>query len=152
VATVERHIAALPTEVFAVLADGWLYSGWVVGTSHMRAVEAEWPARGSRLFHASGVWPAVISDITVVEDVEPDERLVLAAEGGPLGGARIDLRLEPDGDGTKAHMTEHPVRGPGKWAHNPLFDAAIARRNTEALQRLAYLAEKPTSPPSGQRS
>jgi uncharacterized protein YndB with AHSA1/START domain len=146
-ATVDRLIAAPPADVFAVLADGWLYSGWVVGTSHMRAVEAGWPAAGSRLFHASGLWPAVIPDETVVEECAEDERLVLTAEGGPLGAARIGLRLAAEGGGTRVHMSEEPSKGLGRLVHNPLFDAAIARRNDEALQRLAYLSEKPEAPP-----
>ncbi len=43
-ATVHAHIDASPDSVFAVLADGWHYSNWVVGTSHVRAVQADWPA------------------------------------------------------------------------------------------------------------
>jgi hypothetical protein len=35
VATVSCHIDAEPDAVFAVLAEGWFYSNWVVGTSHV---------------------------------------------------------------------------------------------------------------------
>jgi uncharacterized protein YndB with AHSA1/START domain len=84
-ATVTAHIDARPEAVFAVLADGWAYSGWVVGTSHMQAVEDAWPAIGSRLFHASGVWPVILADETRVEAVAPDERLVMTARGRPSG-------------------------------------------------------------------
>ncbi len=65
-ATVTGRIDARPDQVWDVLADGWPYSNWVVGSSHMRAVEAAWPAAGSRLFHASGVWPATLRDETPV--------------------------------------------------------------------------------------
>ena len=61
-------MAASPPEVFAVLAEGWLYSDWVVGTSHVRAVDQHWPDAGTRLHHATGVWPLVVRDETVVED------------------------------------------------------------------------------------
>ena len=145
-ATVSARLAATPAQVFAVLADGWAYAGWVVGASHVRAVEATWPAVGSRLHHASGMWPAVVSDETRVEQVDPGRRLVLLACGGGLGDARVDLSLIPDGDGTRVTMVEHPTSGPGKWFHNPLADAVLHRRNTEALARLTCLVERPTSP------
>jgi hypothetical protein len=35
-----RASACSPQAVFEVLADGWLYPGWVVGASRMRAVDA----------------------------------------------------------------------------------------------------------------
>src|SRR6478672_13163745 len=103
------HIAATPHQVFAVLADGWRYSNWVVGTSHMRAVESEWPATGARLHHCSGIWPLVTRDETVVEESVPDRKLVLLAKGGILGSARVRLELEPDGDGTIVSLLEAPV-------------------------------------------
>jgi hypothetical protein len=43
-------------------------------------------------------------------------------------------------------MTEVPVAGPGKWAHNPVGDAVLARRNVEALARLSVLAQRATEP------
>jgi uncharacterized protein YndB with AHSA1/START domain len=147
VAVVTATIKGPPEAVFAVLADGWLYSNWVVGTSHMRAVQANWPAVGARLFHASGVWPLVTRDESIVEEVETERRLVLLAKGGALGQARVVLELEPAGDdATIVTMTETPVAGPGKWAHNPLSDALLARRNVEALARLACIAERRSQP------
>jgi uncharacterized protein YndB with AHSA1/START domain len=145
-ATVSRTVDASPAAVFAVLADGWLYSNWVVGTSHMRAVEANWPAVGSRLHHAAGVWPAVARDESVVEEVEPDRRLVLTAKGRPFGEARVVIELEGSGETTRITMTETPTAGPGKWIHNPLTEALLVRRNVEALARLAALAERRTQP------
>src|SRR6185437_5569282 len=99
-AAVTRRIEASPEAVYAVLADGWRYSNWVVGTSHMRAVESHWPATGARLHHCSGIWPVVTRDETVVEESVPNQRLVLLAKGGVLGSARVVLELEQDGDGT----------------------------------------------------
>ena len=146
-ATVERAIAATPSDVFSVLADGWLYSNWVVGTSHMRAVEADWPAAGSRLHHASGVWPAVVRDETIVDEVESDRRLVLTAQAWPFGAARVVLELAAEGEGaTQVSMTETPTSGPGKWLHNPASEAILVRRNVESLARLAALAERRTYP------
>jgi uncharacterized protein YndB with AHSA1/START domain len=145
-ATTSTTIHAAPAAVFAVLSDGWLYSNWVVGTSHMRAVEAAWPAVGSRLHHASGVWPAVARDETVVEENDPNHRLVLTAKGRPLGEARVVIELADQGEATVVTMTETPIAGPGKWAHNPLTEALLARRNVEALARLAALVERRTEP------
>jgi hypothetical protein len=42
--TVTRDVAATKQQVWDVLADGWSYSGWVVGNSRIRAVSASWPA------------------------------------------------------------------------------------------------------------
>jgi uncharacterized protein YndB with AHSA1/START domain len=140
------RIDASRAQVFAVLANGWLYSNWVVGTSHMRAVEADWPAAGSRLFHASGVWPLVTRDETQVESVDEGRRLELTARGRPFGEARIVLELEDDGAGCTITMHETPVAGPGRWLHNRVTEAMLVRRNTEALARLAAIAERRTAP------
>lgn len=145
-ATVDGYMAATPDDVFAVLADGWCYSNWVVGSSHMRAVEAEWPAVGSRLFHASGAWPAVLRDETRVEELVEGERLVMLARGRPMGEARIDLTLRAEGGGTRLTMTERPVSGPGRWLDNPASEALLVRRNREALARLAAMVERRTQP------
>ncbi len=147
-ATVACHIQAGPGEVFAVLAEGWFYSNWVVGTSHMRAVQASWPQVGSKLFHASGVWPLVARDVTVVRDLNPDRRLELDAQALPFGKARVVIELAPLEGGTQVTMTERPVSGPGKWLHNPAADALLTRRNTESLARMTALVERCTYPAS----
>jgi uncharacterized protein YndB with AHSA1/START domain len=145
-ATVTATIRTTPSVIFGVLADGWLYSNWVVGTSHVRAVEAGWPAVGTHLYHAAGVWPLVTRDETVVDELEPDRRLVLTAKGRPLGEARVVIELEAEGADTLLTMIETPIAGPGKWAHNALSEAVLVRRNTESLARLAAVAERRTQP------
>ena len=81
--------------MFATLSDGWLYSNWVVGTSHMRAVEAEWPAAGSRLHHClghlAGGHPGRDGRRGVASRTVA---CVLTAKGGVLGAARVVLELE----------------------------------------------------------
>jgi uncharacterized protein YndB with AHSA1/START domain len=145
-ATVSGRIAAPPEEVFAVLSDGWCYSNWVVGTSHIRAVDRDWPAPGSRVHHASGAWPAVVRDETAVESSQPGKRLVLTAKGWPLGEARVQIDLDLDGDDTHVTMIETPVKGPGKWLHNPATEALLHRRNVESLARLTALVQRPDRP------
>lgn len=145
-ATNTARINATRQQVFAVLSDGWLYSNWVVGTSHMRAVESAWPATGSRLFHASGAWPLVARDETEVMACEPDVRLALRARGRPFGEADIEVELSDDGDGCTVVMHETPCAGPGKWLHNPASEAVLLRRNAEALARLGAITERRTAP------
>jgi hypothetical protein len=43
-------------------------------------------------------------------------------------------------------MHEAPVAGPGKWLHNALTEALLARRNSESLTRLTALVERHTQP------
>jgi hypothetical protein len=146
VASNSTRINASRTAVFGVLSDGWKYSNWVVGTSHMRAVEDAWPAVGSKLYHASGAWPLVTRDETEVAAVEADRKLALTARGGPFGTAHIVIELEDDGAGCRVTMRETPAAGPGRWLHNPITEALLTRRNTEALARLAAVAEQRTTP------
>jgi Polyketide cyclase / dehydrase and lipid transport len=145
-ATVETFIAASPAQVFAVLADGWLYSNWVVGTSHMRAVDPSWPDVGSRLHHASGIWPLTLRDESEVIAMTPDQSLTLTVKGRPFGEARVQMRLVTEGAGTCVTMVETPTRGPGKWLHNPVSEKLLVRRNIEALNRLLAIAERHSSP------
>jgi len=147
-ATNTIHIDASPRAVWDILADGWRYSSWVVGTSHMFAVEADWPAKGSKLFHAAGAWPLVIRDTSEVLVSEPEQRLELEAHGRPFGEARIVIELADEGGGCRVTMLEEPSAGPGKWLNNPLGEAMLHRRNTEALNRLAAIAERRTAPRS----
>lgn len=42
---VTRRTSATPAQVFAVLADGWSFSNWVVEASRIRAVDDACPAR-----------------------------------------------------------------------------------------------------------
>ncbi|HEY8300654.1 MAG TPA: SRPBCC family protein [Jatrophihabitans sp.] len=140
-------IEASPGDVFAVLSDGWTYSNWVVGTSHIRAVDAKWPAVGSRLHHAVGAWPLLTRDYTEVEDLRPDSEIVLYASGSRLGAARIRITLEPNDAGCKVTLHEAPVDGPGRWLHNPVQDAVLHRRNYETLQRLRATVRRLTEPP-----
>jgi uncharacterized protein YndB with AHSA1/START domain len=140
-ATVTRHINASPDEVWAVLANGWLYTNWVVGTSRIRDVDAAWPAPGTSLHHSFGIWPMVINDRADVKESVSGQRLVLRTRGWPVGEAEVIVELRPDGSGTEVVMTETPTVGPGAaLAKNPAADWLITKRNTESLARLESLA------------
>lgn len=135
-----RLLRCSPAEVFAVLSDGWLYPGWVVGASRMRDVAESWPEAGSRLHHSFGTWPLLIDDTTRVEVWDPPRRMVLLARGWPMGEARVSIEVKPRGTGCAVRIDEHPVAGPGS-AVSALIDPLLRWRNKETLHRLALLAE-----------
>ncbi len=136
---VSRVVDVPPDAVFAVLADGWLYAGWVVGSSHIRDVDKDWPAIGSRIHHSVGPWPFHVQDTTAVTSVEPGLSLSLDARAWPLGAAAVGITLVPHGDGqTLVRMTEHITRGPGKVlpaAIQALLDQAAQHRVPGAAGR-----------------
>lgn len=136
-----RYFHCAPEDVFAVLADGWLFPSWVVGASRMRDVADSWPAPGSRLQHSFGVWPVLIDDSTSVLEYDPPRRMVVQARGWPLGEARVTVDVKPRGDGCVVRIQEAAVAGPGALVPQALMDIPLHWRNTEALRRLSYLAE-----------
>jgi uncharacterized protein YndB with AHSA1/START domain len=139
--TVDRHVDAPPERVFAALSDGWLLPVWVVGATHIRDVDENWPEPGSRAHHQVGPWPVSIADSTAVVDCEPPRRLVLQARAYPVGEARVDITVEPDGTGSRVVMAEAPTHGAARLLDNPLQRWVLAARNRESLARLAALAE-----------
>lgn len=141
-----RILKAPVEDVWAVLADGWLYPLWVVGASRMREVDDGWPAVGTQLHHSVGSWPALIDDATEVLELEEGRRLVLKARAWPTGDAIVDIELRP-AQGTSAQTTEVVIRedahsGPARLIPSPVRQPLLVWRNTEALRRLAYLVER----------
>jgi uncharacterized protein YndB with AHSA1/START domain len=132
------HVDAPPRAVWLVLADPRLYGNWVVGASTTRDIEGRWPEPGSKLHHTQ---LGVINDVTIVLESEPERRLVLEAGARPLLVTRVDVQLEPDGDGTQIVLDEESIGGAAGVAPRELADAAIRLRNTEAVRRLKRLAE-----------
>lgn len=140
--TVSRHVAAAPEEVFAAATDAWQFPLWVIGATHMRDVDGDWPAIGTRAHHQVGPWPLAVSDTTLVRAIEPDRRIALDARAWPVGVARVEIDVEPEGDGTLITMAEWPVRGLGRWLDGPPLRALLRARNRESLVRLAAIAER----------
>jgi uncharacterized protein YndB with AHSA1/START domain len=141
VAFVERTVPAPPHRVFAVLADGWTYSDWVVGTAHIRAVDPDFPAVGSRVHHKAGPWPLSLHDKSTVVSMTPDRELTLKAGLWPLGQAHVQIKLEPVGaDATKVSIHEEFDQGPLLLVRNKINDLVLHQRNVEALRRLDDLA------------
>ena len=138
--TVSLLFNSSAADVWRVIADGWLYSGWVVGASRIRDVDAEWPGTGAQLHHSVGAWPLVINDSTRVTAVEPGRSLELVARGWPMGEAKVDIRLEDRGNQCRVTIAEDVIRGPGKLMPKFLRDPVISARNRETLRRLELMA------------
>ena len=140
--TTKRLMQATPDQVWAVLADGWLYPLWVVGATRMREVDDHWPAPGARLHHSVGSWPLTLDDITEVVESAPDARLVLQAHAWPAGRADVTLTLHPHGAETEVVMQEQASAGPGALVPKVIQDPVLTWRNVESLRRLAFLVER----------
>lgn len=138
--TVSQLFNAPAAAVWRVIADGWLYSGWVVGASRIRAVDDSWPSAGARLHHSVGAWPLVINDSTQVKAVDPGKSLTLVARGWPMGEAKIIITFEDRGNQCLVTISEDAIRGPGKRVPKVMRDPMITVRNRETLQRLELMA------------
>lgn len=143
---VSRHVNARPEAVWRVLSDGWSYPSWVVGASRMRAVDPRWPQEEAKVHHSAGAWPVLLSDSTSVVLSEPNRRLVLQARGWPVGEARVDIRIEPADGGCEVTIFEDATHGVAKLVPAPVRQLLMGGRNTETLQRLAFLAERNPAP------
>lgn len=143
---VSREVAAPASAVWAVVADGWTFSSWVVGTARIRAVDPGWPRPGSRMHHSFGTWPFLLNDQTHVEREEEGRLLELTARGWPAGEARVQIEIRPQGDRCTVLLSEDAVSGPGALIPRVVRQPLIAVRNRETLRRLAMLAEGRTAP------
>lgn len=144
---VSREIAAPASAVWAVIADGWTFSSWVVGTARIRAVDSGWPRPGSRIHHSFGTWPLLLNDQTHVVREETGRLLELTARGWPAGEARVQIEIRPEGDRCTVLLGEDAVSGPGALVPPVVRQPLIALRNRETLRRLAMLAEGRPAPP-----
>jgi hypothetical protein len=139
---VDRFVPADPARVWRVLADGWSYPLWVVGATHMRAVDDGYPAVGTRLHHSVGVWPVQLEDRTEVMACEPQWLLELKGHAWPTGAARIRISLQPEPGGTRVVMDEHAESGPAVLIPGPVQQALLVPRNKESLARLDSIVRK----------
>jgi hypothetical protein len=140
-ATNTRDLTCTTTDVFRVLADGWLYPAWVVGASRMRDIDDTWPSPGARLHHSVGVWPALLDDTTEMLEWNPPHRAVLRARGWPVGEAQVTIRARTIDGGCRVRIDEEPVKGPATLLPRLLTTPVLRWRNAETLHRLGYLAE-----------
>ena len=135
---VSLTVRASREQVFAILADGWSFSAWVVGASHIRRVDEGWPQVGSRIHHSVGPWPLMVHDVTAVRAVEPPRLLELHARLWPIGAALVRLELdEPEPGVTVIRMYERAIRGPASLLPTRAQATVLVPRNRESLRRLA---------------
>lgn len=139
--TRRRVVASTPEQVWAVLADGWLYPLFVVGATRMRDVDRSWPSAGAQLHHSVGVWPLMLDDTTEVLEATAPTYLKLRVRGWPAGEAEVQFHITPQADGAEVSITEDAVSGPGKLMPKLLRDVELAVRNDETLKRLSFVAE-----------
>jgi len=140
-ATNYRTMECEPRHVFAVLANGWLYPGWVVGASRMRGVDEAWPEPSSALHHSFGIWPVLLNDATSMLEWDPPRHTVLKARAWPVGEAHVTIDVRPTESGCVVRMIEDTVAGPARFVPGALREPMVHARNVETLHRLAYLAE-----------
>jgi hypothetical protein len=140
-----RIMSCSPDDVFAVLADGWLFPVWVVGASRMREVDAAWPAINAKLHHSFGVWPMLINDDTTMVEYDPPRHLMMQPKGWPIGEARVTIDVKPHRKGCVVRIQEMAVKGPGVFFPKPLLDIGLYLRNVETLRRLSFVAEGRTT-------
>lgn len=141
VVSVSRRVEVTPDQVFAVIEDGWYFASWVVGAAHIRAVDPDWPAVGSRIHHSVGPWPVSINDTTVVRAMERNSMIELEARAWPVGSAIVRVTLEPvSSTATQITMTEEAKAGPAKALPHAVQTMLLKPRNVESLRRLADIA------------
>lgn len=137
-----RFLRCTPDDVFDVLADGWSFASWVVGAARIREVDDTWPEPGSRIHHSVGLWPLLIDDTTSVLSIERPHSIELKVRAWPTGEGMVRLECTAEEGGTRVVMTEQATDGPAKLIPRLVQDPLLDARNTEALRRLAHLAER----------
>ena len=139
--TTTRLIDVPADRVYAVISDGWTYSDWVVGTTHIRRVDATWPQPGAEIHHKAGPWPLSLKDTSTVLECDPGRMLLLRVRLWPLGAGHARVVLEPvSADTTKVTLIEEFTHGPLLGLRNKVNDMLLHYRNREALRRLDDLA------------
>jgi uncharacterized protein YndB with AHSA1/START domain len=136
------RISASPDAVFDVLDDAYAYARWVVGARRVRRVDPEWPAVGSRFHHAIGNAAGELLDSSKILERDRPQRLVLEVRFRPMGVARVEIDVTPDGAETVVTIAESPTDGPASHVPRVIVDPMLAVRNAVSLQRLRHEVER----------
>lgn len=135
-------VRASPATVFAVLSDPRKYAYFVVGTKKIRRFDPGYPDPGAAFHHSLGVGPLVLRDLSRVEEVGEEQRLVLRAQMSIVGVNVVAFELKAGEGGTEVTVEEHPLEGFVARTWNPVFEAMLWLRNQEMLRRLRKAAEQ----------
>lgn len=139
---VTRRVHASPGQVWAVLADGWRYATWAVGTTRVGEVDRAWPAVGSRLRHRAGAWPIAVDGHVEVLAGQPGRLLVLGTRAWPVGTTRLRIMMSAnDSHGSIVRIAEDAAGGPVGLVPGRIRDRFLISRHQETLRRLAMVAE-----------
>lgn len=141
-ATTEIDINAPATAVYDSLIDAWTYEVWVKGAKNIRAVDASWPAPGSRFHHSVGIGPLMTRDETRLVSAEPNRLVELNMQLWPVGEGIVRLELAETASGTHLTMHEEFIKGPAAWADNSLQQVALKLRNDWSLDKLKDIVEQ----------
>ena len=135
-------VAAAPEQVFDVLDDAQAYARWVLGTRRIRAVDASWPAVGSRFHHAVGSAAGELHDSSKVLERERPRRFVLEVRFRPTGVAHVSIEVAGVAGGSEVSLEERPERGPAAMLPRLVTDPMLRVRNAISLQRLRREIER----------
>jgi uncharacterized protein YndB with AHSA1/START domain len=139
------RVDASPETVFAVIDDPFAYPRWVVGTRRIRAVDESWPQEGARFHHAVGTAAGEVKDSSKVLERDPPRRMTLEVRVRPLGIAIVDIRVEPDGDGSEVVLEETTKDGPLARLPGAVTEPLLALRNEWSLRRLRRVVDERAS-------
>ena len=137
----KKYTEATPTQIWAVLGDGYRYADWVHGTKEIRDVDSAWPAEGSALHYTAGAGPLTYKGETTVCTSDPLARLELEVHAWPAGTVRVNIVIEASGTGSVVTLDEHPLRGPVRLLRNPLSRLGFLARTNVMIDDLLRLAE-----------
>jgi hypothetical protein len=135
-------VRAGPEQVWAVLADGYAYAEWVVGTREVRRVDPGWPEPGTSLHFTAGLGPVRIEDRTTSRIADAGRRLELETHALPFGSLRISISIIPWGQDSVVIIDEHPLRGASLLYENPLVEVLLTLRGRRMLRRFAGLVSR----------
>ena len=142
-----RELAHPVDVVFATLADPYTYPDWLVGAQRMRAVDDDFPAKGSEFHHSVGVVAeATVDDRSEVLAVDAPHRLEMRVEVGPIKGV-VEMLVEEADGGSVVRFRERPAGCAAILT--PLTRPVLAARNTESLRRLDELLSGPAPDQGG---
>ncbi len=144
--TIEQHIAAPPQQVWATINDTRRFAEWVVNTLEVTRADSERADAGVTYDERNRIaGPLTGSSRWVVASSEPPRRTVHTGEGIWLAGPmRLEMTVEPDGDGT--HYLHEFFYEPGLGPLAPLVDLglrpSISRDMRRSVQALRELCER----------
>lgn len=141
---VER-IAAPPEHVWSMICDTRRYAEWVENTDQVVSASAEHAAPGVTYEERNTVaGPLKGSSRWVVDSADPPHHAVHSGEGiAIVKGLRLEMTLEPDGDGTRYvhRLIYTPALGPLAPIVNLVLRPSVQRATRRSVANLKAICE-----------